>query len=201
MHKIFDLWKFSENAYALMADLERRLVRPPQGDHEYLKPQISTDGFPAYPAAVAMNFGDTATHGILIKEYVNPESGRYAPPKLKGTQRINANGISNPRTICTSHIERCNLSIRTFIRRFTRLSLGFSKKVENLSAAVAAHLAFYNFCRIHGTLRCTPAMAAHVTGKLWSLTDLFEAVNDQETRRNKAAKVQRLLERMRIVLG
>lgn len=77
-------------------------------------------------------------------------------------------------SICTSHVERNNLTIRTFVRRFTRLSLGFSKKFDNLAAAVALHAAHYNFVRRHGTLRVTPAIAAGVTGRLWNLADLYE---------------------------
>jgi hypothetical protein len=82
-------------------------------------------------------------------------------------------GIQNPRTICTSHVERNNLTIRTFLKRFTRLSLGFSKKLGNLRAAVALHVFHYNFCRIHSSLRMTPAMKAGVTDRLWSLEDLL----------------------------
>ena len=82
-------------------------------------------------------------------------------------------GVDDPASICTSHVERNNLTIRTFMRRFTRLSLGFSKKVENLRAAVALHVFHYNFCRIHSRLKRTPAMAAGVTEKPWRLRDLL----------------------------
>jgi hypothetical protein len=78
------------------------------------------------------------------------------------------------RTICTSHVERSNLTIRTFIRRFTRLTLGFSKKLENLNAAVALHIAHYNFCRVHGTLGKTPAMAAGIVNDIWTLEELYD---------------------------
>lgn len=78
-------------------------------------------------------------------------------------------------TINTSHVERNNLTIRTFLKRFARLSLGFSKKLENLAAAVSLHFAHYNFVRRHSTLGCTPAMAAGVTPRLWSLGDLYDA--------------------------
>jgi hypothetical protein len=79
------------------------------------------------------------------------------------------------KSICTSHVDRNNLSIRTFMRRFTRLSLGFSKKLENLAAAMALHVAHYNFCRIHGSLKLTPAMAAGVIGELWTIENLYDA--------------------------
>ncbi|MBC7815413.1 MAG: transposase [Planctomycetaceae bacterium] len=180
------------NAYGLLADLRSRTE---------CVTQISTDGFPAYPDVVRDTFRGDTCHGVLIKSYAEPNSGRYAPPELIATNRLDLGGINDKRTICTSHIERCNLTIRTFMRRFTRLALGFSKKKENLAAAIAMHIAHYNFCRIHGTLKCTPAMAASVTGKLWSLPDLFDAVAAEQTRRLKAASVKRLLARMQAVLG
>jgi hypothetical protein len=85
-------------------------------------------------------------------------------------------GDFDPYTICTSYAERNNLTIRTFLRRFTRLSLGFSKKFENLVAAVCLHVAHYNFCRKHSTLKMTPAMAAGVTDELWSLRRLMDEI-------------------------
>ena len=91
---------------------------------------------------------------MLIKQYVNPEVGRYAPPVLVKADRVNVRGIRDLGTICTSHVERNNLTIRTFMKRFARLALGFSKKLENLAAATAIHVAVYNFCRIHGSLKC-----------------------------------------------
>lgn len=123
--------------------------------------------------AVANAFGEQVSYGILVKNYTNPESGRYAPPSLCTADRREQWGIQNPRTICTSHVERNNLTIRTFMKRFARLSLGFSKKLPNLRAAVALHVFVYNFCRIHGSLKVTPAMKAGVTDRLWSLEDLF----------------------------
>ena len=93
---------------------------------------------------------------------------------MTGTARNVVTGNFDPMTICTSYAERNNLTIRTFMRRLTRLSLGFSKKLENLVAAVALHMAHYNFCRRHGTLRMTPAMAAGVTGEKWDLARLMK---------------------------
>ena len=80
-----------------------------------------------------------------------------------------------PSEICTSHVERNNLTIRTFMRRFTRLALGFSKKFENFQAAVSLHFAYYNFCRLHKSLRMTPAMAGGVTNRIWTVQDLIAA--------------------------
>ncbi len=82
-------------------------------------------------------------------------------------------GVDNLKTICISHIERFNLSLRTFVKRFARLSLGFSKKLRNLKAAVALHVLHYNFCRIHSSIRCTPATRARLTDRIWKLDDLF----------------------------
>jgi hypothetical protein len=99
----------------------------------------------------------------------HPLTGRYAPPEVVNSKRTGVWGIENLRTICTSHIERFNLSLRTFMKRFTRLSLGFSKKLTNLKAAVALHVFHYNFCRVHSSIRCTPAMRAKLTERIWTL--------------------------------
>ncbi len=151
---------------AFMADISKRLMRAPGGD---MTPQFSTDGFAPYLSAIRDTFGESAKHGVLIKNYVNPEVGRYQPPDMVKAERINVRGIKRLATICTSHVERCNLTIRTFIRRFTGLALGFSKKLENLAAATALHVGVYNFVRIHRTLNMTPAMAAGVTDTLMDM--------------------------------
>jgi hypothetical protein len=92
------------------------------------------------------------------------------------------------------------LTIRTFMRRFTRLALGFSKKVENLRAATAIHVAVYNFCRIHSTIRCTPAMAAGVIDRLWGMGDLFDAVTrhaaEVRAKAKRDRRIQRLIDRL-----
>ena len=130
---------------ALIADLSRRMVRPPV-EVGSDRPQLSTDGWQSYPSTIREEFGQTVRHGILIKQYRNPESGRYAPPDLTGTERIAVQNITDVSTICTSHVECHNLTLRTFMRRFTRLTVGFSKKLPNLAAAVALQVAYYNFC-------------------------------------------------------
>ena len=169
-------------ARRMMVDLASRLTRPTavQSDaRNYSRPgyqpvtQISTDGYNAYPEAVDTAFGPYVRYGTIIKDYRNAVMP-YTPSELVGADRRCRFGEFDPFSICTSHVERNNLTIRTFMRRFTRLSLGFSKKLENLAAAVALHVAHYNFCRRHGSLRVTPAMAAGVTNKLWSLGDLIE---------------------------
>ncbi len=185
---------------AFIEDLSKRLYRGPEaiGDD---RPQLSTDGFTPYGPAIRNHFHGTVKHGVLIKQYRNPEVGRYAPPDLTGTERLNINGIRDLSTICTSHVERNNLTIRTFMRRFTRLALGFSKKVENLAAATAIHVAVYNFCRIHSTIRCTPAMAAGVIDRLWGMGDLFDAVTDHaaqlKAKARRDRRIQRLIDRLR----
>jgi len=100
-------------------------------------------------------------------------AGRYSPPHVISAARIVISGMPNLADASTSYVERQNLTIRMQMRRFTRLTNAFSKKLENLKAAVALHFAHYNFVRIHGSLRVTPAMAAGVTGRLWSIRDLL----------------------------
>jgi hypothetical protein len=139
------------------------------------KPQISTDGFNAYPNAVDMAFAGTVDYGVLVKDYQQAEQpGRYGPPTMTGAIRQVITGTIDRFSICTSHVERHNLSIRTFMRRFTRLALGFSKKLENLEACIALYLAYYNFCWMHGSLPGTPAMAAKLTGHPWTLEELMD---------------------------
>ncbi len=107
--------------------------------------------------------------------------GRYAPPELVSADRRVIFGDIDPFSICTSHVERNNLTIRTFMRRFTRLSLGFSKKLENLAAATALHVAYFNFCwemrQNEGPgKRPAPAVAAGVIPEVWTVEDLYRAV-------------------------
>ena len=183
----------ADNARRLMKDLAGRLVmpKPHQSDqHAYQAggyvyvTQLSSDAFPAYPEAVDLAFGPYAKFGTIKKDYRNTDQpGRYAPPEMVGTERKGIFGIreDEERTICTSHVERHNLTIRTLMKRFTRLSLGFSKKLENLEAACAMFLAYYNFVwrtRLpeDGRLRLPAAMTGGVVKSLWSFEDLFDAV-------------------------
>jgi len=179
-----------------IADLEKRLYRTPDtiGDH---RPQISTDGWGPYGTTIANSFRNSVRHGVLIKNYVNPEVGRYAPPALVKADRFNVNGINNLATICTSHVERMNGSIRQFVKRFTRLTYAFSKKLENLAAASALHIAVYNFVRIHRTLGCTPAMAVGVIGELCNMDELFDAVTHHTERKRRDAQLAKLVDRLR----
>jgi IS1 family transposase len=181
-----------ETTNTFIADLRKRLVTPALVGED--RPQLSTDGFQPYLPAIRRHFQGAVRHGVLIKNY-SDTTGRYAPPKLARTDRININGITNLRTICTSHVERNNLTIRTFMKRFARLALGFSKKVENLVAATAIHVAVYNFCRIHGSLKSTPAMAAGVVDRLWGMGDLYDAVTENAAKERAKAKRERWIQR------
>ena len=148
-----------------IADLSRRVAG---------EVQLSTDGFPAYIQAIQRHFGYRASHAELIKMYaaVNPGPGRYAPPKVAGIGINPRWGIPDPKKVCTSYVERNNLTIRCQIRRFTRLTNAFSKKLANLKAAVSLWFCYYNFCRVHGSLRITPGMEAGLTNTVWELRDL-----------------------------
>jgi hypothetical protein len=121
---------------------------------------------------------------VLIKQYRNARMD-YTPSEMVGTDRRPLKGDISPWSICTSHVERHNLTIRTFMKRFNRLSLGFSKKLENLAAATAMFMAYYNYCwrprypdqsGKPGKRRVTPAMAAKLTDHVWSFEELFETV-------------------------
>lgn len=136
--------------------------------------QLTTDGLKAYLDAVDDTFGADIDYAQLIKLYGNSleTEKRYSPAECTGTEKKPVIGNPTEKYISTSHIERQNLTMRMNIRRFTRLMNTFSKKVENHAHAVALHFMFYNFVRIHKTLRVTPAMAAGLTNKLWEIEDL-----------------------------
>jgi IS1 family transposase len=139
--------------------------------------QMSTDAFRPYVEAVETAFGADIDYAHLIKVYEteNPGAGRYSPPKVTGVEKIPIARRPAANPICTSYVERNNLTIRMQLRRFTRLTNGFSKKLENLKAALALHFAWYNFCRIHGSLRVPPAMAAGITDRVWGLENCYES--------------------------
>jgi IS1 family transposase len=147
-------------------DLSRRI----QGEV-----QLSTDGFRPYITAIQRHFGYRATHAEIIKVYssVNPGPGRYAPPRVSGVEIHERWGTTDRSKISTSYVERNNWTVRCSIRRFTRLTNAFSRKLENLKAAVALWFAYYNFCRIHGSLKVTPAMQAGITDRIWDLKELM----------------------------
>ena len=125
--------------------------------------------------SIPRHFGQRADFMQVIKSYGEDASDehRYSPPKVRSVEHVWVQGFPDAAMVSTSHVERHNWTIRTNLRRFTRLSNGFSRKLENLKAAVALYLAWYNFVRIHRTLRVTPAMAAGIVAGLWSVSDLL----------------------------
>ena len=155
------------NAMAFMADLSERLAN---------RVQLSSDALNSYVDAVEQAFGADVDYGQAVKFYeaepIGP--GRYSPPKVVRAERTVIAGSPDEAHISTSYIERQNLTMRMSMRRFTRLTNGFSKKVENHRAAVGLHFAHYNYVRMHRTLRMTPAMAANVSSRLWSLEELVD---------------------------
>jgi len=137
--------------------------------------QLSTDGFKLYLTAVEETFGADIDYGMVVKIYGVTEDDtkkRYSPPKCIGCEKEVVAASPDMNLISASYVERQNLTMRMGMRRFTRLTNGFSKKIENHMHAIALHYMYYNFVRIHKTLRCTPAMEAGITKKLWSIEDI-----------------------------
>lgn len=157
-----------ESTRAFVADLASRIDG---------RVQLSSDMMEAYVFAVEDGFGERVDYGRIVKQYETEPIGpsRYSPPKVISTTVDHV--LGNPTSPCTSHVERQNLTMRMSMRRFTRLTNAFSKRVENLRAAVALHFAHYNFVRIHRSLRITPAMAAGVTNRVWELGELVDLGN------------------------
>lgn len=138
--------------------------------------QITTDGYLAYNLPIQQHFGYRADHGSEIKDYgllddESPER-KYSPMVVKSVIRTAIWGLPDPEHISTAHVERNNLTMRMSMRRFTRLTNGFSKKTENLERALALNFMYYNFCRKHSTIKTTPAMKAGLTDRLWTMHDL-----------------------------
>lgn len=155
--------------------------------------QITSDGHRAYVQAVGEAFGADADFAQLVKLYgpAPGPAGRYSPPECIGAKKITKTGAPDEAHVSTSYVERANLSIRMGNRRFTRLTNAFSKKIDNHLYALALYFAFYNFCRIHKTLKAAPAMAAGITDKLWSIEDIaerIEAARPQPGRRGSYKK-------------
>lgn len=139
--------------------------------------QVTTDGFAPYRSAITTTLHDRADYAMLIKVYAAPQSDekRYSPAEVSSVEVVPVMGRPDPERICTSIVERSNLSTRMSVRRFTRLTNAFSKKWENNWAAVALWFTFYNFCRVHKSLRVTPAMEAGIADHVWSVRELLEA--------------------------
>jgi len=157
----------AEYAYTFMNDLAGRLKN---------RVQLTTDGHHAYLNAVASNFGSEIDYAMLVKVYGatvgKEDQRRYSPPECTGAEKRRINGNPDIKHVSTSFVERQNLTMRMGMRRFTRLTNAFSKKIDNLEYAVALHFMYYNFGRIHKTLRVTPAMEAGISDHVWSLEEI-----------------------------
>lgn len=165
-----------EYALAFMDDVAKRLAN---------RVQLTSDGHRAYLEAVEGAFGADVDYATLHKIYgTAPEAakGRYSPAECIGIKKEPVEGSPDPKHISTSYVERSNLTMRMHMRRFTRLTNAFSKKVENHAHAVALHATFYNFVRIHQTLRVTPAMAAGVSDRLWEMSDIVALIEADEAK-------------------
>lgn len=169
----------AEYALMLMDDLRGRLAK---------RVQLTTDGHKAYLSAVEEAFGDDIDYAMLVKLYGEPPASpeaarRYSPSECVGARKETITGKPDPDHISTSYTERANLTMRMSMRRFTRLTNAFSKKLENHAHMVALYALWYNFVRIHKTLRTSPAMAAGISDRLWSMEDVVALIDEREERR------------------
>jgi IS1 family transposase len=170
----------AEFALMLMDDLRGRLAN---------RVQLTTDGHRAYLQAVEDTFGADIDYAMLVKLYgtgpatTDDAAGRrYSPAECVGTRTDNIAGNPDPKHVSTSYVERANLTMRMAMRRFTRLTNAFSKKLENHAHMVALYALWYNFVRIHKTLRTSPAMAAGIEIRLWSMEDVVRLIDEQAER-------------------
>ena len=171
-------------AYEFITDLASRLAN---------RVQLTTDGHKAYLNAVEDAFGADIDFAMLVKIYGKEQNEiRYSPAECLGAEKRIITGEPKKDFISTSFVERQNLTMRMSMRRFTRLTNAFSKKVENHIAAISLHYMYYNFVRVHQSLRCTPAMAAGVTKTLWNIDDMLKAIEPympkKETKRGAYKK-------------
>ena len=166
------------SAYEFMQDLAKRLSN---------RVQLTTDGHRAYLTAVEDAFGGGVDYAMLVKIYgaIEGES-RYSPAECISCREVSVSGRPDPKHISTSHIERQNLTMRMQMRRFTRLTNGFSKKIENHIAHTAIHFMHYNFCRVHQSLRVTPAMEAGIADHVWNIGEMLSML-DAKVSESKAA--------------
>jgi IS1 family transposase len=151
----------ASDANAFMGDVSARMRN---------RIQLSSDGLISYPAAVEQAFGSEVDYGTIVKTFSTAEEGRYSPGSMRTAVRTAV--IGSEFRVCTSYVERQNLTMRLHMKRLARLTLGFSKKLENFRAATALHFAYYNFVKVHSSIRCTPAMAVGVSSRLWKVEDL-----------------------------
>ncbi len=176
-----------ECAEAFIGDLASRLTD---------RIQLTTDGWGPYVPAIEKVFAGAIDYAMLVKIYEGEgqqDQRRYSPAGFVKAEKRRINGNPDVKEVSTSYVERQNLTMRMSMRRFTRLTNGFSKKIENLGHAVALHFMFYNFGRIHKTLRVTPAMEAGISDHVWSLEEIAALVQDEApTKRGPYKKRERL---------
>lgn len=176
----------SDCAILFMDDLRSRLAN---------RVQLTSDGHKAYLEAVEGAFGGDIDYAMLIKMYgpsTENAKGRYSPAECTGAKKTRIEGSPDMAYVSTSFAERQNKTMRMHMRRFNRLTDGFSKKVENHAYAVALHMMYYNFVRLHTTLRTTPAMAAGVTARLWEIGDIVKLVEDAEVKPTKRGPYKKI---------
>jgi IS1 family transposase len=168
----------AESANCFINDLANRLTR---------RIQLTTDGHKAYLNAVEDAFGANVDYAMLIKLYGNggnqKDDTRYSPADCTGIEKKHIEGAPQYDLISTSYVERQNLTMRMHMRRFTRLTNAFSKKLENHMHAISLYFMFYNYCKIHKTLRVTPAMEAGLTDRVWDLADIVNLIPEQEPKK------------------
>ena len=181
-------YRTAECAEWFMADLASRLTG---------RVQLTTDGLKAYPDAVEKAFGCDVDYAVLNKTYeggpmVVEAKRRYSPAVCVGATKIVINGSPEVKMISTSHVERANLTMRMGMRRFTRLTNGFSKKIEMHMHAVSLHFMQYNFARIHKSLQVTPAMEAGISSHVWSIEEIVRLIAEPEAKKRGAYKPRAL---------
>jgi len=153
-----------------MDDLASRLIS---------RPQISSDALAAYQGAIERAFGCEVDYGSVIKTFSHTdleEQRRYSPPSVLKIKKSAVQGDPDMNLVSTSYVEKQNHTVRMHCRRLSRLTNAFSKKRENFEAAISLHYAYYNFCKRHQTIRCTPAMEAGIEKSQWTVADLVETI-------------------------
>ena len=189
--KLVPAWRMGDRsgmtAIDLMDDLRDRLAH---------RVQLTTDGHKAYLEAVEGAFGGDIDYAMLVKIYGDQggstrQDRKYSPGECTGTLKRTVEGRPKEEDVSTSYVERQNLTMRMSMRRFTRLTNAFSKKIENHAWSVALHFMHYNFVRIHQTLKVTPAMEAGVTDRLWDLDDIVRLVDEAAPKPNRPKTYRR----------
>ena len=167
-------------AYGFIQDLAKRLSN---------RVQLTTDGHRPYLSAVEDTFGNDIDYAMLVKLYGNDRENetRYSPAECIGAREVVVTGRPDPKHISTSYVERQNLTMRMHMRRFTRLTNAHSKKIENHIASIAIHYMHYNFCRIHESLRVTPAMESKIADHVWSIEEMISPLDAKEIELQKSA--------------